>query len=317
MRIILYVISCLLLWLPGIGQVGAGTLFLGSGVIFTSDSLVLIPNTNTNINGNVLTRDFIPVAGTTPGTQSIERKYLFDLPVNYSGEVGIIYSDAELGGNPEGSLQIAYRNGTTWTTTTTSTVDPVNNYVSFQAAGVTFDRVTATTAGITLPITYNSFSASLKDQYVLLNWQMGEVDDLAKFEIEFSSDGRSWSTAGAIADPTGSMDFSFRHNDLNFTSRHYRIVSLDFNGNRVYSRIVTVFNSSAGSSMRIVRSGNNALLYFNGPAPSTVQVYDMKGQLLRTRNVKQQQTELSGLIPGTYIIHYIVEGQRMSRKVQL
>jgi hypothetical protein len=309
MRSILYIIGCLLLSAPGFGQVGAGTLFLQNGVIFTMDSLVLIPSTNTNITGNVLNKDYISVPGW--------RKYLLNLPINYTGEVGIFYSDAELAGNPEGSLQIAFRNSGTWTTTATSTVNPATNYVSFQATGVTFDQVTATTAGITLPITYNSFSAALKDQYVQLNWQMGEVDDLDKFEIEYSHDGRSWSSAGSIADPTGMMDFSFRHNDLNFTTRHYRIASLDFNGNRVYSRIVTVFNGSAGSSMRVVRSGSSTLLYFNGPAPSTVQVYDMKGQLLLSRNVKQQQTELTGLIPGTYVIHYVVEGQRISRKVQL
>ncbi len=317
MRSFLYAISCLLFFSPGFSQVGAGTLFLQNGVIFTMDSLVLIPSSNTNITGNVLDKDYVSVPGWPAGSKSIQRKYLLNLPINYTGEVGIFYSDAELAGNPEGSLQIAFRNGTTWTTTATSTVNPATNYVSFQATGVTFDQVTATTAGITLPITYNSFSASLKDQYVQLNWQMGEVDDLDKFEIEYSHDGRSWSTAGTIADPTGTMDFSFRHNDLNFTSRHYRIVSLDYNGNRVYSRIVTVFNGSAGSSMRVVRSGSSTMLYFNGPAPSTVQVYDMKGQLLLSRNVKQQQTELTGLIPGTYVIHYVVEGQRISRKVQL
>lgn len=317
MRSYFYIITCLLLSLEGRSQLGAGTLYLESGVTFTMDSLVLIPSTNTTINGNVLTKDYTPVPGVPTG-QSINRKYVLDLPItNFAGEIGIFYSDTELGGNPEGALQIAYRTGSTWTTTTTSTVNPVTNYVSFQSPGVTFDQVTATSAGVTLPITYNSFSASLKNQYVLLNWEMGEADNLDKFEIAFSHDGRSWAKAGSLNGTTGTMHYSYQHNDLNFTTRHYRIASVDFNGNRVYSRIVTVYNGSAGSSMRVVRSGNSTLLYFNGPAPATVQVYDMKGQLLITRNVQQQQTELSGLIPGTYVIHYMVEGQRMSRKIQL
>ena len=319
MRYLLHCIGCLLLSLPGFCQLGVGpsqSLFIQSGVTFTADSLVLIPGADITITGNALNHGFTPVSGTTPGTNSIARVYTWSSPLTYTGEIGLLYSDAELAGNTEAMLQIALQNGA-WTTTTTSTVNTGTNYVSYLAAGATFNRVTATSAGITLPITYAGFSVAIKEQYVLLNWKMGEVDGLSGFEIEYSHDGRTWVSAATLTAPAGKLEFSFQHNDLNFTTRHYRIAGLEHNGARMYTRIVTVYNNHAGPGMRIVRSGKNALLYFQGTAPVTVQVYNMKGQIVIRRTVQQQQCEITGLIHGTYVISYITNGQKISRKIQL
>lgn len=319
MRYLLYCMGSLLLSLPGVCQLGVGasqSLFLQNGVVFTADSLVLIPGVNTTITNNALNHGFATVPGIAPGTNSIARVYEWNDPITYTGEVGILYSDAELAGNTEAMLQVAFRNGA-WTTTATSTVNTGTNYVSYQAAGATFDKITATSAGVTLPITYTGFSAAIKGQYVLLNWKMGAVDGLSGFEIVFSHDGRAWTPAATLAAPTGKLDFSFQHHDLNFTTRHYRIAGLAYSGSHTYTRIVTVYNNQAGPGLRVVRSGKSTLLYFQGAVPATVQVYDMKGQLLITRTIQQQQCEVSGLIPGTYVISYITGGQKISRKVQL
>lgn len=316
MRYLLYCMCSLLLAVPGKSQVGIGTIFIAAGTTFTADSLVLIPTVGITINTNTLTHGYTPMPGATPGTNSIARVYDFAASITYSGEVGIIYSDAELAGNTETLLQIATRNGT-WTTTSTSTVNTGTNYVSYQAAGLTFDRVTATSAGVALPIIYSGFSATAKELYVLLNWQMADIDGLNTFDVEYSNDGRNWSLASSITPTPGSKSFSYQHNDMNFTTRYYRVAGVDYSGDRVYSRIVTVHNNNAASSLRVMRSGSNTLLYFSGSAPTTVQVYDMKGQLLQTRNVASQQCEINGLIPGTYVIHYVVDGQKLSRKIQL
>ncbi|WP_315815666.1 hypothetical protein [Paraflavitalea speifideaquila] len=305
----------MLIWLPGKSQVGAGTLYIAAGTTFVADSLVLIPTVNTTITANTLTHDYVPISGVVPSTNSINRVYTWNTPITYSGEIGIMYDPSELAGNTAALLQIAYRNGGLWTTTATSTVS--TNYVAYQATNITFNRVTATSAGIALPIVYAGFTASLKEQYVLLNWKMADVDGLSKFEIEYSTDARNWTVASSVTPATGTMDFSYQHNDLNFTSRYYRVAGVDYNGNRVYTRMAIVSNNNAVAGIRIIRSGNNTTLYFSGKAPTNVQLYDMKGQLLLTRNVVAQQVEITGQIPGTYVIYYVVDGQKLSRKIQL
>lgn len=315
MRHLFYIACCLLLSLSGYSQLGAGTLYLASGVVFTADSLVMIPSTNITITGNALTHTYVPVPGYTSGN-SISRVYHWTSPITYSGEIGIIYSDAELAGNTELSLQMAFHNAA-WTTTSTSTVNTGTNYVSYSASGLTFDQATATNAGVALPIIYAAFGASVKTNYVQLDWQMADIENLHHFDVEFSNDGRNWQTASTITPSLNQTDFSYRHSDLNFSTRYYRIAGIDLDGERTYTKIVSVRNNFGGSNLRIVRQGSNSLLYFTGPAPVAVQIYDMKGQLMQTRNVVQQQCEVNGLIPGTYVIFYIVEGQKLTRKIQL
>lgn len=317
MRYLIIIACSLLLYNSGSSQVGAGTLHLQAGVIFTADSLVLIPSTNITITGNSLTHNYVTIPGTQVATNSISRVYRWATPVNYSGSIGILYSDAELAGNPELNLQIAYNNNG-WTTTTTSTVDPVINYVAYTGNNLTFTQVTATSAGVLLPIVYAGFTAALREQYVALNWSMADMEALESFEVEFSADGRSWSAAANIHAAPGQNSFSYDHYNTNFSTRYYRIAGINTRGVKTYSAIATVRNNSgAGNSLRLVRQGQNTLLYFQGAAPTAVQVYDMKGQLLQTRNVTQQQCEINGLIPGTYVIFYIVEGEKLTRKIQL
>ncbi|NII26574.1 discoidin domain-containing protein [Pseudoflavitalea sp. X16] len=319
MRYLVSFVGSLLVVLTGSGQfhVGPGeSLFLQNGVTFTADSLVLIPGADITISNNTLTRSTTPIPGTTPGTNSITRVYSWTAPVTYTGEAGIFYDDAELSGNTENILQIAYRNGTAWTTTATSSINTTTNYVSYLAGSLPFNGLTATTAGVLLPITYTGFSAAVKEQYVLLNWQMGETDGLTGFDIEYSNDGRSWTTAGTIMAPGGKTDFSFRHPDMDFSTRFYRIAMLEDNGRRLYTRMITVRNNNAGSRVRMVRSGKTVILYFSGPAPAMLGVYDMEGRLLMSRNVVRQQCEITGLIPGTYVIYYVADGQKLSRKIQ-
>lgn len=304
--------------MSGKSQVGTGTLFLPSGVIFSADGLVLIPSADITITGSNLTHDNIPIPGTTAGTNSIDRVYDWStLITGYSGEIGILYQPSELAGNTESMLRIAYYDGTHWVTAPTGTVDLVLHYVNYQASDIDFNFVTATSAGVILPIIYAGFTAAVKDQYVALNWSMADVEGLASFDVEYSNDGRNWSVATNMTPAPAQRTFRYDHHDMNFSTRHYRIAGIGENGNKTYSTIATVRNSQASSNVRVVRQGNNAILYFQGKAPQAVQLYDMKGQLLQTRNVLQQQCEVSGLIPGTYVIFYIVDGQKLTRKIQL
>ncbi|WP_276485793.1 T9SS type A sorting domain-containing protein [Paraflavitalea pollutisoli] len=317
MRYITIITCCLLYYGPATAQVGAGTLHLQAGVIFSADSLVLIPSADITITGNTLTHNYITIPGTQVATNSIGRVYNWATNVtDYSGSIGIIYSDAELAGNPELSLQIAYNNGN-WTTTSTSTVDPVANYVAYTGNNLSFRQITATSAGVILPIVYAGFTAALREQYVSLDWNMADMEDLESFDVEYSADGRNWQAATRLRPAPGQTRFTYDHKDLNFSTRYYRIAGIDTRGVKTYSSIATVRNSGAGNNLRIVRQGQNTLLYFQGTAPAAVQLYDMKGQLLQTRTVVQQQCEINGLRPGAYVIFYIVEGQKLTRKIQL
>jgi hypothetical protein len=320
MRYLLLSICSALLWLQGSSQLSVGStdpLYIQSGTTFFVDSLVLIPSTNTTVSNTNLTKSYSSISG-PGGALSITRVYNFSTALpTYNGEAGIIYDDAELAGNPEASLRIAYRTGPTWTTTTSGNVDPVANFVSYTATGQIYDQITATQAGAVLPVTFTNFVATLQNNYVHLNWAMGDITGLLNFDVQYSDNGRNWSTAGSVSAPANTRDFSFQHSDLNFTNRFYRIQANEVNGIRTYSKLAAVRKGETASSVSIIRKGSGTVLFFNGSVPGMIQVYDVSGRLLMSRNVQQQQVEIQGISSGAYIIHYVIDGKKMSKMIQL
>lgn len=320
MRNLLLAIGSLMLSLAGNGQLSVGpgqSLFLQNGVTFFADSLVFVPGTDLTISNNILTHNYVMVPSIPAGNNSITRVYSLTAPITFTGDLGIVYSDAELAGNTENLLQIAYKNGNTWTTTSTSSVNTTTNLVSSNVTGAGFSTTTATNTGVALPLTYGIFSTALKQQYVLLNWQAFETGNLTSFNIEYSNDGRNWTKAGTVAVTPGQVDFSFTHNDLNFSIRYYRVAGITHSGQETYSRISLVNNGNMTSGLHLLRSGNESLqLYFSGPAPSLVQLYNLSGQLIATQGVKDHQCAFNGLLPGNYIIHYTLNGHRYNKQLQ-
>lgn len=320
MRHLLLIMCSALLWLPGQSQLSVGPtdqLFIGSGTTFFVDSLVLIPSANTTISNTDLTKSYQSITG-PGGAVSITRVYNFSNPLpTYNGTVGIVYDDAELAGNPEGSLQVAYRTGSTWTTTATSTVDPVANFVSYTATGQIYSQITATQAGAVLPVTFTRFSADLKSGYVQLNWSMGDIEGLTDFDVQYSDNGRNWTSAGSVSGVPNVRDYSYQHNDVNFTNRFYRVMANELSGVRTYSKLAAVRKGEETTSMSIIRKGSGVVLFFNGKTPSLIQVFDVNGRMLMSRNVQQQQVEINGIASGAYIIHYVVDGKKNSKMIQL
>ncbi|MBO9632050.1 MAG: T9SS type A sorting domain-containing protein [Chitinophagaceae bacterium] len=320
MRYLLLSICSALFWLQGQSQLSVGPtdqLVIQSGTTFFVDSLVLIPSSNTTITNTDLTKSYTSVTG-PGGALSIMRVYSFSNPLPaYNGTAGIIYSPTELAGNPEASLRIAYRTGPTWTTTASSSVDLVQHFVSYTASGQIYNQITATQAGAVLPVTFTNFTATLQSQHVQLNWGMGDIDGLQNFDIQYSDNGRNWSSAGIVNAPANTREFSYQHNDLNFTSRVYRIMASEVSGVHTYSKLAVVRKGEATTSMSIIRKDNGAVLFFNGAVPGMIQVYDVNGRLLMSRNVQQQQVEINGVSTGAYIIHYMIDGKKMSKMIQL
>ena len=132
---------CLLLAaFPAISQlsIGSSALFITNGTTFSVDSLVLIPSADLTLSNNSIVKVTTPLGSTTPGITSLGRVYNISTPFTFSGTLGLIYLDSELGNNTENQLQMAYNqtSGGTWATTATSAVNTGMNYVSYAASAV-------------------------------------------------------------------------------------------------------------------------------------------------------------------------------------
>ena len=313
---------CLLPTLSAISQVGIGStgvLFIANGTTFSADSLILIPSANLTLSSNSIVKTATPISSPTPGASSLSRVYNLGAPITYTGTLGLIYQDAELGANTESLLQIAYNSAAAgpWTTTIGSTVNTATNYVHNILSVTPLQNVTATTTGIILPITQLDFSAQLDDQFVLVSWKVASTTPLVGFNIESSTDGRNWKTTAYMPAVQDEEAYSFKDADLNFAIRYYRIVITEASGQTDYTNVVSVRRPTAAVTLQIVSSGGDRIVNFPNATPEGIQLYDLNGRLLRKMDLSQSSYNIGSIPPGIYILRFKVASEENVRKVFL
>ncbi len=166
-----------------------------------------------------------------------------------------------------------------------------------------------------MPVTLAAFDATREGDAVRLDWVTASEKNNKQFEIERSSNGRSWSRLGSVfpALPNGNSDTRLTYqfidsqplNGLNY----YRLKQIDLDGSYSYSQIRTV-----------QVDGVAALKVYPNPAVSDIRLMGLKGsagvcivdncgrQVLKLDNVRAgQSVSVNKLEAGIY--HLLVTEQ--------
>jgi hypothetical protein len=106
------------------------------------------------------------------------------------------------------------------------------------------------TRSVVVPVELTSFTASVGNDEVLLNWVTATETNNQGFEIErasTTSNSTGWTRIGFVkGNGTSTESHSYLYNDdissLNATSLSYRLKQIDFNGEYEYSDVVEVNN---------------------------------------------------------------------------
>jgi hypothetical protein len=108
---------------------------------------------------------------------------------------------------------------------------------------ITFDdfRTNGTMSQAPLPVTFLGFEARRVNASVQLSWKVAGEENVARYEVERSSDGRSFQT---IASFTPHGKDAYTHTDAATASGtvYYRVKNVDTDGKYKYSTIVRYAN---------------------------------------------------------------------------
>lgn len=180
--------------------VGTAGLTVTSGTTLYVDGLAVQPSADLTLTSTTLQRT-AATAAAQMGVPNIKRLYDLSSPVVFSGTATIYYNDSELNGNVESGLQLAYKTGSLWTTTSGSTANATANTVSKALSGVTFSKLTATSNSTPLPVDLLAFTAqkTAADRQALLRWEVGAEDGPARYEVQRSTDGNAFGAIGAVS----------------------------------------------------------------------------------------------------------------------
>ena len=180
------------------------------------------------------------------------------------------------------STGVAYTwHGTTYTQSGTYTFDTLNS--------VGCDSLTVLILNSTLPISIKDFVATSAADKVILNWSSAIELNTAKFIIQVSSDGSSFTNIGTEnAIGNGANSYQYSDNNPQNGINYYRLKSIDKDGTFTYSKIVSALISTTTAQISVYPNPVANILTIKGNHINTVQVIDNMGRVVKFISLKDK-----------------------------
>ena len=148
---------------------------------------------------------------------------------------------------------------------------------------------------ILLPLTFGNVSAEVKKCTTYLKFETLTEQDNRQFEVEYSTNGISWSTLTILpskGNSTAMQIYSYIHTKPVPDYNYYRIKQIDRNGNYSYSTVVTV-RSNCAETGAIVSYPNPMKRELNVVLPA-----DFTGASIRLVNAVGQPVAVTAAVSG-------------------
>ena len=198
--------------------------------------------------------------------------------------------------------------------------------VSFDVTG--FSGFIVQTNVPALPLTLLEFKGRVVDREALLSWKTSDEVNTSSFDIERSTDGRSFAAVGNIAAISQPGINAYSFTDVNVGSLgipvvYYRLKLIDIDGRFTYSNIITlVMDNKINVVFYPNPVMNNATLTItvNQPAYLQARIIDNVGSVVRQQqwNVGPGNTslpvDLSKLSKGMYYLE--LKGEKVNERIQ-
>jgi hypothetical protein len=183
-------------------------------------------------------------------------------------------------------------------------------------------KINVVTKSCGLPVTFTSFTGQNTNNQNLLNWQTSEEMQNEGFEIERSSNAKSFERIGFVKGATESRDlqhYTFSDTQPFVGTNYYRLKQLDSDGRFSYSRIIAV----------LPEADESFLVVYPNPATDQVTVLSRTGtikaaQLLTTTGLllsDKQVTDghalfsMSHLPAGIYLMVVAIDDYYVTQKI--
>jgi hypothetical protein len=296
------------------GQLYTGTtgMYIKSGTTFITDSLVLIPSADLNLNNITISRSDTAVQGISGS--SIQQVYNLSAPLTFQGAAGIYYNTAQLNGNAAAALALAYNNvvSGSWVTTSGTSVNTGTNYLSQTfATPVQLAGITATTFGVILPVTLVDFTARAEANKVRLDWEMNATDKITFCEVQHAADGKHFRKLEQLSIIAGNHKYNLYDTQPLPGINFYRLRWKDETGAEKFSSIRSVlFSNSRQQELTLYPLPVKDLLHIdlsdNRGNGSYVSLSAIDGKVIMRKDfsTKKMILDLQSYPPGMYILTY-------------
>lgn len=161
----------------------------------------------------------------------------------------------------------------------------------------------------TLPVKFIDFSASqLNYNTARLQWKIAvPAENADRFEIEYSTDGRIYTTAGKIQiDNINQSNYQFIHTNIPTGNILYRIKETDTDGSITYSKIQLLRRYNSTQSLAVYPNPASNILHIiaSETGNKKITMLDVTGRTVFEKITSESQIEINtaGYANGTYLL---------------
>ncbi len=266
-------------------------------------------NTGNNFNGIIDEVKIWNVARTQ--TQIQNSMFTYMDPVTATGLLGFYSFNQGINtGANSGLLTVPDRKGSNNGTLTNFNLSSGNTTSNF---------VLQNTA--VLPLRWLSFTATLADTDVHLEWSTADEKNTKDFIVQHSTNGIDWVSVGNVntkGDDGASVNtYSFVHDNVAQGVNYYRLLQRDVDDAVTYSVIKSVKVTDVERSFVVLNNPVVAgAIYLQVNKPTELFLYNNQGQLLQKRKYAQgnHKIDLSGHASGLYIIRTDKDNVRIVKR---
>jgi hypothetical protein len=174
-----------------------------------------------------------------------------------------------------------------------------------------------------------SFSPLVRDKQIQLNWRAVCNNNFLYFDLEHSSDGKSFSRLQTVkANELNKIsEYQYVHANAGVGKHYYRLRMMNTAGKATYSAIVFVDmkqNSvkDADNMGSFINNQTSLRVYSENKQPISLQLFDAQGKLVRHSQIEAiagmnyiQFENVAQLTAGIYFVQLNKDGSTMTRKI--
>lgn len=171
-----------------------------------------------------------------------------------------------------------------------------------------------------LPVTLESFNASIDAGSVQLTWKTSNEIGLNRYEVERSNDGISFQYMGSVT-ASHANTYSFTDHKITGEDYYYRIKMIDLDGTYKLSHIVSIKGQLNVDIKTVPNPVRNNLLVYHPKASGdgTLEIRDAKGLLMKYNkipvNTVATSVDMSSLSSGLYYVTYKAGNVMISKRI--
>jgi len=221
---------------------------------------------------------------------------------------------------------------TTYAFNTAGTYNLLLNAYSFSGSGCLSSSAATVTVSTSLPVTLLYFTGRNEDGQSKLTWETTTEDQVDRFVIERSDDGRQFAEIGTVK-ATGNSNFSIKYNftDSKPVMKYawYRLRMVDIDGKARYSNVIRLVNDVRNIAVLSVTPNpfeNTLRVQVNSDkvSPATIRIVDLTGrEMYRLNNVLTAGNNTISVHPstslasGVYVLQLIANDEViLNQKIQ-